>query len=515
MNTIKVLQLGATDLRASIEIADGVEWYYETDVEELPDKDLDVAILTRGITWNEYEYLSSHLRAYCLFVPNELLMPKGSMTERLFQRKKGRRLSDEELSTLLKKELLNYFSGSYGEKLQLENISISQGFQGSIFLDGFQGVELKGDYGIEWSQAFFWRINIPMAVGRSIDFWLEYEKDPTVEIMMRFTQIVYGSVAEVHREWTFSESEMEDIICLESITNPGSVFVSLYARGNGRLKIVALHDRFSRRGCGCFLPGGERSVTSGREELFHYFDPGNRKPPLCVYFSGYKTQEGFEGYYMMRRFGHPFLLISESRLEGGAFYMGSEEYENQVVQVIEDHLQELGFDNSQLILSGLSMGTYGALYYGCRLRPHTILLGKPLANIGDVAANERINRAGGFPTSLDILKKFSGSVDEAAVDRLNSRFWDAFDQADWSHTQFAVAYMIEDDYDSHAYGMLQSHLKDAGVRIYGKGLHGRHNDDTRGIVGWFVNQYKKILERDFDRYYSDEIRNTGVRNVAP
>ena len=32
------------------------------------------------------------------------------------------------------------------------------------------------------------------------------------------------------------------------------------------------------------------------------------KPPLNVYFSGYRTAEGFEGYYMMKRMNAPFYL---------------------------------------------------------------------------------------------------------------------------------------------------------------------------------------------------------------
>ena len=59
--------------------------------------------------------------------------------------------------------------------------------------------------------------------------------------------------------------------------------------------------------------------------------------------------------------------------------------------------------------------------------------------------------------------------------------------------------MIEDDLDGNAYKDLQSHLKDAGVQIYGKGLHGRHNDNTPGIVNWFVNRYRGIIQSDFDR----------------
>ena len=39
----------------------------------------------------------------------------------------------------------------------------------------------------------------------------------------------------------------------------------------------------------------------------------------------------------------------------------------------------------------------------------------------------------------------------------------------------------------------------SGVKVYGKGVHGRHNDDTGAIVGWFKSQFDKVLREDFDR----------------
>ena len=102
-------------------------------------------------------------------------------------------------------------------------------------------------------------------------------------------------------------------------------------------------------------------MTSDREEAFCYFEPGDLKPPLCVYFSGSKTLEGFEGYYMMKGMGCPFLLVAEPRLEGGAFYMGFQEYEDLIPRLITKYRDELGFSSDQVILSGMSMGSFGAL----------------------------------------------------------------------------------------------------------------------------------------------------------
>ena len=177
------------------------------------------------------------------------------------------------------------------------------------------------------------------------------------------------------------EKEMENIVTIDNPLPEGPIFVSVLAKGEGMLRIIALHDRYSRRGYGHFLPGGERYVTSDREEIFCYFEPGNLKPPFNVYFAGYKTQQGFEGVYMMRHLGCPFLLISEPRLEGGCFYLGSEEYEGMIYKIIRKYMERLGFDSHQMIFSGLSMGTFGAMYYGCDIRPHALIIGKPLASI--------------------------------------------------------------------------------------------------------------------------------------
>lgn len=501
MKTVRVLQLGAENFSSCMQVSECAEWYYEPDFTELPESDFDVVILDRTVTVEEFDYLVRFTKAYCLFITKRVRPKKGDVTRRLFTEKIGKRLSWEELESFLAQDLQNYFPVPYGEKYKPFNISIAQGFNGEVFFEGFKTVNLAGEYGDTLTQIAFWRNNIPIAGKQTLEFWLEYTKDDTVEIALEITvlEFGYGTDPAIQGVWTFYEKELRDLVYVENQSeNTGYLFASVRAKGRGHLKITALHDRHSRKGKGSFIPGGKRTVTSEREEIFYYFDPGNLKPPLNVYFSGYKTQEGFEGYKMMRKMEHPYLLITEARLEGGGFYLGSEEYENRIELIIRRCMKALGFRNNEVILSGLSMGTFGALYYGCKIHPDTILLGKPLASIGNVAENERINRPGGFSTSLDVLYKACGSLEPDAVRRLNDRFWDRFDCTNWSGTRFVVAYMIEDDYDRTAYENLQSHLKNSNVQIYGKGIHGRHNDNTSGIVNWFVNQYQRILRDRFD-----------------
>lgn len=503
MKAVRVLQLGTENYSSTMQVSDCAEWFYEPDFSELPEKDFDVVILDREVSVGEFDYLIRFSKAYSLFITEKVFLKKGSLTKKLFMRKMGKKISVKELKRLVQEDLPNYFSWYYGEKYTPYDISIAQGFKGNVSWRGYESVELTGEYGDELTQIVFWRNNIPIEGRQAIDFWLEYTKDNAIEIALEISimQFGYGSEPKLQSVWIFSEKEMKDIVYIENKSESrGYIFVSLKAKGQGQLKVIALHDRHSRRGQGNFIPGGRRVVTSDREEIFYYFEPGNLKPPLNVYFSGYKTLEGYEGYRMMRGMEHPFLLLTESRLEGGGFYLGSKEYENSIEKIIRMIMKNLKFRNSEVILSGLSMGSFAALYYGCRIRPNTILIGKPLASIGDVAENERIKRPGGFPTSLDVLHKVCGSLSREAVRELNDRFWDMFSHTDWSGTRFVVSYMVEDDYDRTAYEKIQTCLKDAGARIYGRGLHGRHNDNTSGIVSWFVNQYREIIQNDFEEY---------------
>ena len=497
MNKISVLQVGNEDLSLTLHIPDFVEWNYTNDLEFATERGYDVCVLNRCVNEKEARILLKKIRAYTLFLLDDVDVDKW--TTWICTSRRAKVLNIETLQEFVNDDIQLFYSYTYGEKYDPHSLSISQSFKGSVFWDGFSGVELEGDYGDDFYQIAFWKGNIPVFKNQSIDFWLEYEKDDSVSIQLKFEQFQSGSLSTLQNRWIFSEEDLKSIVCVTNDKLDGPVFVSLLAKGKGKLKIVGLHDRHSRKEYGSFLPGGIRKVTSKREEVFMYFDPGDMKPPLNVYFSGYKTQEVFEGFYMMRNMGTPFLLISEARLEGGAFYLGDKEYEDYVVSGIQDCLKQLGFDNSQLILSGLSMGTFGALYNGCKLRPHAILLGKPLASLGDMANNERISRPGGFPTSLDVLSKNYGDMSLKSIDALNHRFWDLFDQTDWSHTKFIISYMLEDDYDMTAYNRLISHIDDVGVQVIGKGIHGRHNDDTYSIVSWFKNQYDDILKSDFNR----------------
>lgn len=388
---------------------------------------------------------------------------------------------------------------NYGEKYALSDIAVAQNFKGSVIWEGNYGVRLDGEFGESFRQILCFRSSRPIDSGQVVELWLEYKCDPSVEVYLDVTLFAQGTVDRVLQNHTFDMQQLKETVKIDNREEAGYYVVSLYARGLGEFQLIALHSRPSQVDCGAFLPDGKRIVTSDREEIFYYFDPGDGKPPLNVYFAGYKTYEGFEGFRLMKSKGCPFLLIAEARLEGGAFYIGSEEFESEVAGIISKSMEQLQFSADEVILSGISMGAFGALYYGSDILPHAIIAGKPLVNIGNVAAAQKHIRPKEFATSLDILRYVAGGMDAAAIMRLNKKFWDRFDRAEWNRTRFILSYMIEDDYDATAYQDILSHLHSEGAQIYGKGIHGRHNDNTQTVFRWFDSQYDKLLREDFER----------------
>lgn len=502
LDEIHVLQLGEKDWNGVYDLPEFVSLNYIDCFEQAPPILYDMCFLDRTPLEEEILPLYQTVKAYTLFVTDQVEL--SGRVEQLCKSKKAQRIAAADIQEFLLKETKYYYPKPYGEKFRFNHLSISRYFSGSIEWNGNYNVTLTGEFGEKFSQIVFWRNNVPMQKGQVIDLWLEYQRSPGVSVSLTVTQFAGGSVSEILNRWEFDETQLEQVIRIGSERMNSYLFFSLSAKGGGELKVIALHDRNSRGTHGHFLPGGERYVTSEREEIFCYFDPRDLKPPLNVFFGGWEIVENFQGYNLNRKLGCPFLLLEEHRLMGGSFYAGTREYEKLVVAVIKKYMEELGFSSDQVILSGLSMGAFASMYYGCEIKPHALILMKPLAGIGNVAANEKYSRPGGYPTSLDVLRYLGGSLREEDAGRLNDKFWKKFDGADWGKTKFIITYMIEDDFESGVYDAIISHLHSEGVQVYGKGLHGRHGDSQTATANWFSTQFKKLLKEDFSE------RNEGV-----
>ena len=502
----KILQIGIDNWAHHYEIPENMDWYYFCPNSPLAlRKMMEMEGITsfQAILIEDGQYLSDllpfihHIEPYTLFYDQDFKAPDSVIFDLLKQRC-ARAVDFSDPQQLVNDLSTSLFGGGYGDKLFPSSIEIHPSFEGSITYQGFEHVTLEGNFGDDFQQLAYWSYNIMVYKNLPIELWLEYEKQGNCEFRIVIRKIWNGSVDDFFEEEVYSEADLGKAIIMDSKDSNYLLIISIEACGNGKLQLGNLHQRWSRKQFGKFVLGGGILHDESRDEINYFFHPGDFKPPLAVYFSGFRPAEGFEGYWMMKNLGCPFLLFSDPRLQGGAFYLGSDELENKVKQTIQYYLDYLGLTSKDLILSGLSMGTFPSLYYGASFEPHAIIVGKPLANIGTIARRGRLEAPGVFDTSFDILRHQTGGISSQHMLKLDQRFWKVFKQADFSMTTFGLSYMKDEDMDSQAYEQLVSHLCNTGAKILSRGTVGRHNDDSNTNILWFLHFYNMVLE-DFGR----------------
>lgn len=413
-----------------------------------------------------------------------------------------RNFSFFDFNNSLEKKLSDlFYVKNVGSKLGMDSVYFTNEFDGNITLNGNDSIFFNGNARLDAVKVMGWPLNFFYGKNSNLEFYPECEvyTDNTkvvfnIKVFSKNSNSLNNTVSLVKtRDNTISPS-------LIHIEEESYIYVSVYIKGHGEVQfsIGQCHILPYRYGKGDLSFGGEsivdRNNLNGR--ILFNFDAGDMKPPLNVYFGGFNRGDFFEGYRMLKKMGSPFILVSDTRLIGGAFYIGSEKFENELINFIRTKMKLLHFSEKQLILAGLSMGTFGALYYAASLNPKAVVIGKPLVNIGDIALNEKVKRPGVFPESLDLLLMKNCGFMVNDPKSLNNKFWQKFKTNKFKDTIFVIAYMKQDDYDSQAFVQISNYLKtnQPDVKILHKGLIGRHNDNTSGIVEYFAKQWNSLLK---------------------
>ena len=362
----------------------------------------------------------------------------------------------EDPQYLINKLEERYFVGQTGMRVAAVNFKLNDRQVHSFEYLGHGELKLNLDTNNEWINLGVYKTGIYIDPGKRINFWLTM-KNNNFQVRMRIFIQNPGSDGDVKDQVVIDLTKFqkdEYFSQLEVLEYYRNATISLEVKGSGELTIGTLHARWGRDGAGDFISGGKRIVDPAtREDIAYYFNPGDLKPPLNVYFSGAREREGFEGYFLMKRLNAPMLLFTDMRLAVGGFYDDAEGYfGKKIIEVIKQTLKKLGFDPSQLVMTGISMGTYPAIKYGAKLKPYAINVAKPLLNLGYIARRAALDRPGGFDTIFDVDGAINRSLSFEKLKELDQKTMNELGQSDLSQTRLFVAYMKNDDYDEKNWG---------------------------------------------------------------
>ncbi|MCD7131459.1 accessory Sec system protein Asp2 [Limosilactobacillus balticus] len=487
---MNVLQLGAQNWADKYKIPNEINWTYNTYPYAGIQK-FDLVIITEGVQLEDdlWKKLQWQVPPYCvLYSPfAEKDLSKAGLN---FIKCQEARQIVEEPQELINQLPVRFFHGQSGMRLAPTKLLLNNPV-GAFVDDGHLTLKIEAN---EWTNLGSYQQNIYIDPQRLFKFSLEYNRQTNVKVRLRV--IVQPGAGDGNPKdqyfLNFSKNNEEQELPIKLKDVPRYANVSLEVLGKGELTLGVLHARWSRKDYGEFFTGGKRLVDSVTgEDIAYYFNPGDLRPPLHVYFSGARGLEGFEAYPLFRRNHTPALLFTDPRLAVGQFYTG-EKIESQIKTTIIRTLRKLGFSRQQLVLNGISMGTYPAIKLGAQLSPYAINVAKPTVNLGQVALRARLERPDEFDTIFDIDRQLVSSLNSEQLEQLDMDFWDLINQNDLTKTRLYVGYMKNDDYDNLAIKRMQENAVIQNARLFvSKGFPGRHNDN-HAVVQWFVSRLTEI-----------------------
>ncbi|MFQ9597369.1 MAG: accessory Sec system protein Asp2 [Streptococcus sp.] len=101
------------------------------------------------------------------------------------------------------------YDNQYGDAFTVRDLRVRPDFAGQQTVLGQHFLQLDGSYGEEFTPIAQWVYNYVYDASRPINFWLEYEKDPSCQLQLRIQVYRFGALGEWVKDAVFSEEEMQ------------------------------------------------------------------------------------------------------------------------------------------------------------------------------------------------------------------------------------------------------------------------------------------------------------------
>lgn len=494
-----VLQLGKVNWAKQYDLPDDLDWEFN-DFPPKKEHYYDVVLVTdeNQLTDDDWLKLQWLVDPYhVLYLPNNL--NKLSKAALHFLKCQAATKITEDPQTVISSLIHRYYFGQSGIRYTSGSfLPLMDRLQSYEMLDSGHA-KMDVDIHGQWLNIGAYQWNVMVDQNMIMKIWLAYQAKGLQVRLRGFVQ-PFDGFGDPNSSFVLDVMSAKELVLPVEVNNSRRVVnFSLEVKGKGTIILGNLHSRWGRDGLGEFFTGGHRIMDpKTRDDIAYYFNPGDLKPPLNVYFSGARSLEGFEAYPTFRGTKAPALLFTDMRLEIGQFYTG-QYFEDEIKKVIHHYLKQLGFDRSDLIMSGISMGTYPAIKLGAELGAYSISVAKPLAGLGLIAKRGRLERPYAFETIYDVDNQSVRRLDDQNLTLLDERFWQNFNKCDLSRTRLFIGYMEDDEYDNQAiHHFRNSPAVAKAAQFTSRGFAGHHNDD-HAVIDWMFSRLYQMLVRDFGR----------------
>lgn len=501
MADISVLQIGATDWTPQIKTTK-IDWQYTT-ILDLPTRlalQKDPYILEQTyvvLTDNTLEslLLSSQISDWPALRTLYFAQNITPEFQAVLDERRAFRLPDQTPSAVAARILTDFQFEQIGFPTRFsETQFVPMPPQGTHFeRQGRFSAQFHGDFGPKWQQ-------IGVLKTFATDFsataenvvWLDYEQSGTAEVQLQF---VFYRDGQIQTRQTITGEALRQLTTVGGLQDYQDYQILVAARGRGELDLHVLHQRRSRHGFGVLMPGDDWQLTAENEEILSYFNPGDRKAPLIVNFSGIRLHvDGFEMRGPLRELGTPHLLFADMRTQGGAFQIGTERYEATIIATIRRAMATLDLKPEDVILTGYSMGSFPAMYYAADIKPHAVVAAKPIVNLGTLTASSDFPHGYNQDWTLDVRRYLAGRMSPDDTAPLNRIFWEHIQNVDWGKIQVALLSMTDDEYDGQSLSELLAFFQSRDTPLNHQQEQGNHTAKIPEMVQFMMTSLKQLRD---------------------
>ncbi|WEV43354.1 accessory Sec system protein Asp2 [Lactobacillus sp. ESL0684] len=452
--------------------------------------------------WLSKLELLNQLPAYRVFYSQDAVL--SEQAQAILDFRGAFKIAPEDVAADINRYL---FDTEVGYRATIDKITVSPDIQNQVSYYGNTCLQIDCNFADKWHYVgrLAYSVSVPERYATELKFDLRTTGSAQIKIEVQCFTVDGDKLLNKFVKSGADLIQDHGKIIIDGIDGDFYYSVYYYVCGQGSVLLGSMHQRRSRGRYGLFELGGtavfDQNSLDG--EIDYLFNPGNLKPPLTVYFGGYHSAEVFEGRGILHSKGVPYLLLNDNRGEGGTFFIGDQSLVSKIRTIITDCLDQLHFTVKDLVLTGMSMGTFASLYYGAQLNPGGIVLGKPLLNLGTIAENLRINRPDDFQCAADMVLMLEGSDSHEACQKVDKLMWQQLHNGTFTNTDFIISYMKNDDYDLLAYNQLREFLQKNYPTSYvlAKAYDGRHNDATAVMSDWFERHIYQLLQSKYGQKF--------------
>ena len=191
-NKLKILQIGSSDWSKELTIPDNMNWYYffpnsNLAIKKVMEMDkigkFDAILVDDLRRIPDLFMIESKIIPYTVFYDQEQETQEADI-EYFLKRHCAQPTDMSDRADLLRKLSKALFSGQYGDKMTPLDMVVSPGFRGKICYNGYENLELEGDFGQDFQPVLSWKYNVVANAFNPVELWLEYEKEGNCELRL-------------------------------------------------------------------------------------------------------------------------------------------------------------------------------------------------------------------------------------------------------------------------------------------------------------------------------------------